>query len=79
MVKVKLCGIRRNEDVEYLNKYPPDYAGFIFVPNTKRYVEPLMAAELMKRLNTSIKRVGVFVNEDINRVIDIVNLCGLVV
>lgn len=29
-VQIKICGIRRPEDVAYLNEYRPDYAGFIF-------------------------------------------------
>ena len=29
MVKVKICGIRRAEDIEIINKYPPDYIGFV--------------------------------------------------
>ena len=27
--KIKICGIRRPEDIRILNQYPPDYAGFI--------------------------------------------------
>ena len=38
-MKIKLCGIRREEDVSYLNEFPPDYAGFVFA-ETRRKVTP---------------------------------------
>lgn len=65
MSKLKLCGIRRVEDVEYLNEFPPDYAGFIFAP-TRRYVPPEMAKMLISRLDSKIKTVGVFVDMPIS-------------
>ena len=34
-MKVKICGIRRAEDIEIVNKYLPDFIGFIFVPASK--------------------------------------------
>ncbi len=82
-MKIKICGIRRDEDAEYLNEFMPDYAGFIFAP-PRRYVAPEKATELRARLDKKIKTVGVFVNEDIalvknlaqSGVIDIVQLHG---
>ncbi len=65
MAKLKLCGIRRVEDVEYLNEFPPDYAGFIFAP-TRRYVSPENAKKLISRLDPKIKTVGVFVDMPIS-------------
>lgn len=60
--KIKLCGIRREEDVTYANEYQPDYVGFVFAP-TKRNISKQTALELRKKLNPKIKTVGVFVNE----------------
>lgn len=65
MAKLKLCGIRREEDVSFLNEFPPDYAGFIFAP-TRRYVSPEMAKMLISRLDPRIKSVGVFVDMPIS-------------
>lgn len=65
MAKLKLCGIRREEDVDYLNEFPPDYAGFIFAP-TRRYVSPETAEKLISRLDPKIKSVGVFVDMPIS-------------
>lgn len=60
-VKLKLCGIRRPEDVIFLNEYPPDYAGFIFA-ETRRKVSLEQAEALCGMLSDRIERVGVFVN-----------------
>ena len=67
---IKICGIRRMEDIDIVNKYKPEYIGFIFAP-TRRYVSPNNAAELKSRLADGIKAVGVFVNEDIETVLEI--------
>lgn len=63
-MKVKMCGLRRTEDVSYANEVKPDYIGFIFA-NTWRKVSIDTAAKLRKILNPEIKAVGVFVNESL--------------
>ena len=40
MVKIKICGIKRKEDIEYVNRNIPDYIGFVFA-ESKRRVQPL--------------------------------------
>jgi phosphoribosylanthranilate isomerase len=62
-IKVKICGIRRPEDVEMVNKYLPEYAGFIFA-DTPRKVSKETAAALREAMDPSIQTVGVFVNAD---------------
>ena len=76
-MKVKICGIRRAEDIEIVNKYLPDFIGFIFVPASKRYVEPKIVAELKKNLDPRIKTVGVFVNESIEKIKEIKKVYSL--
>lgn len=76
MVYIKICGIRRKEDIRYLNKYMPQYAGFVFA-ESKRRVSPDEASMLIKSLDKRIKPVGVFVNESLDRVADIARICGL--
>ncbi len=61
MVGVKICGIRSMKDVEILNEYLPEYAGFVFAESRRR-VTAAEAAELSCRLDPSVKKVGVFVN-----------------
>lgn len=75
-MEIKICGIRRFEDVEIVNKYRPEYIGFIFA-DTKRYVSPEFARELSDKLNRDIKTVGVFVNAPIDFVLGTVKTAGL--
>ena len=66
MVKIKICGIRRTEDIEIINKYRPDYIGFICSTGYFRYVPIETAFRLKKMLDPSVKVAGVFVNESID-------------
>ena len=60
-MEIKICGIRRKEDIDIISKYKPDYIGFIFA-KSKREVTPETVAEITKNLDKDIKKVGVFVN-----------------
>lgn len=68
MVKIKFCGLRREEDIEYVNKLKPDYAGFILSDGFKRSVPTATAKKLIAMLDKDIKAVGVFVNDDIEKI-----------
>ncbi len=63
-VKIKICGMRREEDIRYVNRYKPDYVGFIFVKGRRRYIEPELAGQLKKMLDPNIQAVGVFIDEE---------------
>ena len=69
--KIKICGLKRKKDIEIVNKYRPDYIGFVFA-GSKRKVTKEQAMELRKMLNPDILVVGVFVNEDIDKIVDLV-------
>lgn len=75
-MEIKICGIRRFEDIEIVNKYRPEYIGFIFA-DTKRYVSPELAKELSEKLSGDIKTVGVFVNAPIDVVLGTVKTANL--
>jgi phosphoribosylanthranilate isomerase len=62
MVKIKICGLFRGEDIDYANEALPDYIGFVFVRQSRRWISPGRAAELRKKLRAEIVPVGVFVN-----------------
>lgn len=69
MTRLKMCGIRRIEDVEYVNYCAPDYAGFILSAGFKRSVPPgEYFAGLESSLDDGIKRVGVLVNEPLENI-----------
>lgn len=74
MTKIKFCGLTRPCDIEAANKIKPDYIGFVFAPNSKRRVSYKQAIDLKNLLNKEIKAVGVFLNEDIDNVISLLNL-----
>lgn len=67
-MKIKICGIRRHQDIEYINEFLPDYIGFIFA-KSKRQITSTECLVLKKELDPSIKTVGVFVNESLEKVI----------
>ena len=66
MTKIKFCGLKRIEDIKYANDLKPDFIGFVFAPKSKRFVNADTARELKNLLDSNIKAVGVFVDEDIN-------------
>lgn len=77
MAEIKICGIRRIEDIEAVNRYKPDYIGMILAEGFRRSVEPKLAARLCEGLDRSIKKVGVFVDTPIERVRECIDLIGL--
>lgn len=73
MTRVKICGMRRPEDIRYANELRPDMIGFVFWKPSKRYVGPDVASELRSMLDDGITSVGVFVDEDPRVVAEITN------
>ena len=65
MTKVKICGLKRKEDIEFANILLPEYAGFVFAASP-RQVSAEQAAKLRAELDLRVRTVGVFVKEDIN-------------
>lgn len=84
MAKIKICGMRRDEDIDFANSLRPDYIGFVLTEGFRRSITPETAARLKKRLSGGIKAVGVFVNDSADKinllfernVIDIAQLHG---
>lgn len=70
--KIKICGLRRLEDATYVNNFKPDYVGFVFA-KSKRQVTKELAEKLKNELDPAIIRVGVFVNQPLDWVADLVN------
>jgi len=58
-------------DIEAVNEYKPDYIGFIFA-ESKRKISPHEAEKLRVKLNPDIIPIGVFVNEEPENIIDLV-------
>lgn len=73
---MKVCGMRDPENVWELVKLRPDFIGFIFYKKSPRYVQ-LPDEDLFSRIPLSIKKVGVFVNEDFDTILQLWNKLGL--
>lgn len=76
MTRIKICGIQRSVEVEALNRCRPDYAGFVLAPSFRRVTVP-QAARLAQALHPAIRRVGVFVNEQLEHIAEAVDCIGL--
>ena len=76
-VKVKICGIRTLEEAETAIAAGADALGFNFWPRSVRYVEPSVVQEFIRKLSPLVSTVGVFVNEDASRIVDIASNLGL--
>ena len=64
--RVKLCGLRRPQDVEAANEARPDYVGFVVdFPRSPRSVPASELAALSRLVRPGIRRVGVFVDEPV--------------
>ena len=67
-VKIKLCGMFRDCDIDYVNEAMPDYVGFIVMfPKSHRNIDLETALRLKKRLSPNIKSVAVSVNAPVER------------
>jgi phosphoribosylanthranilate isomerase len=62
-LRIKICGLTREEDVDAAVAAGVDAIGFVFYPPSPRYLTPLRAAELAKRIPPFVDVVGLFVNE----------------
>ena len=74
MTKLKICGLYRPCDVEYVNQAQPDYCGFIInFPQSHRNVTPEQAWELRAGLSRCVRPVGVFVDSPAETVAELLN------
>jgi phosphoribosylanthranilate isomerase len=71
-LKIKVCGMRDPENISGVVAALPDYMGFIFYPKSKRFVGFEPSTEILAVVPDSVKKVGVFVNEIPEKVLEIV-------
>lgn len=67
-LKVKVCGMKFPENIKEVVALEPDMIGFIFYPKSPRYAEPL-DLKALESIPPSIKKIGVFVNEDLENIL----------
>jgi phosphoribosylanthranilate isomerase len=68
-VKIKISGLRWEEDVDIINEARPDYAGVMLCKRFWRCVDFEQARKLRRRLDDNIPLVGVFVNDKFSDVL----------
>lgn len=66
--RLKICGMKRDEDIHIANSLPLSYIGFIFAPS-KRQINLEQAIHLKKLLKPTIHAVGVFVDAPLETVV----------
>lgn len=67
MPKIKICGLMRDCDVDFINEARPDYIGFVFA-HTRREISVEDARRFREHMAAGILAVGVFVDEEPGRV-----------
>jgi len=76
-IRSKICGIREPADLKAISSMYPDYLGFIFYDRSKRFMKETLSASDLAAVSDMIAKVGVFVNEEISIVKELVDEYGL--
>src|SRR5574342_362904 len=75
-MKVKICGIKSQEAAKFAVEHGADAIGFVFA-KSKRQIHVMDAKEIINELPASVWKVGVFVNEDAETIVQTAKTAGL--
>jgi phosphoribosylanthranilate isomerase len=76
-VIAKVCGITRAQDALHAVNHGATALGFVFWPQSARYIAPEDAAAIVRELPGSVRTVGVFVNQSIEELLAVVRSTGI--
>jgi phosphoribosylanthranilate isomerase len=76
-MKVKVCGLKNRENIREIVSCKPDFLGFVFYPQSPRYVGENFDVRLMRSIPPYINKTGVFVNQETDTIIRLVERYGL--
>lgn len=76
-MKIKVCGITTLGQMQQLQQLGVDYAGMIFYEGSKRFVADRLVGQQAEISGLAIKKVGVFVNADYEKIIRAIGQYGL--
>ncbi len=77
MTRIKICGITSIEDAFAAVEAGAHALGFILVRKSPRYVEPEKIRSIISSLPPLVQTVGVFVDEPMDKVVEIRDFCSL--
>ncbi len=75
-MRVKICGITNLDDAKIAISAGADALGFVFYPDSPRYIDPKEAQEIIQKLPPFIEKVGLFVNVTQDIIHDVCVLSG---
>lgn len=75
--KIKICGITNLDDLSWVVEHRADFAGFNFYPHSPRYVTPDFVSDMLAYKTCDILKVGVFVNDSVEAILEAVEQCSL--
>ncbi len=74
---IKVCGLTEDANIRAVLKLNPDYLGFIFYPQSKRFVGEKQAQLKFKDYQLEAELTGIFVNQDLADISSAVEKCQL--
>jgi phosphoribosylanthranilate isomerase len=73
-LRIKICGITQPEQGQAIAALGADALGFICVPASPRYVDPAQIQRIQAVVPPAVARIGVFMDEDLDQLIHIVEV-----